>query len=746
MQNHRSFLRSLVLLLFCLSPFNLFASQSGELFPVFDSIKANVVFWEKVYAKYPTTKGIIHDNRNLGIIYEVIDLVPQDRAGSRRINKKRVKKVKAKYKKILLSFAAGGQAKTKEEKKTMALFGANPSASQFRKAADSIRFQLCQKDRFFRGVVRSGAYLEEIKKIFKRNGLPEDLSYLPHVESSFNYKAYSKFGAAGIWQFTRSTGKRFMTIDYVLDERRDPIRATHAAARYLKENYSKLGSWPLAITAYNHGANGMMRAKKKIGGYEKILKEYDGRSFGFASRNFYSEFIAARNVAKNHKKYFGDVKLDKPVAVYEVAMPGFAPVKDLSRHFQVDLATLADLNPGLRSPVFEGRKYVPKDYKLRLPANNGHMTKLAAAMPGEIFAAQQKRSRFYRVQKGDTAGAIARQQRVKLQDLLLANGLDRRATIYAGQNLRIPSVEEKVVLLAKAKTTRSDVTAPAAMEKPQIIKEKPVAAPVRVEKEKEEKPEKVVEVAEVAEVAEPAQKEEPVEKTIGELEEERVVSSSWEERVARVTEKLSSEETETTEEAAVPVEAVLAKAEIESTEPEKQAEQEVLEELSLASLAGTEVDPSVVVGDLLVDNIVTKNGHTTGTIRVEVGETLGHFADWLQVPTRSIRRLNGLRFGRAIKLGQRLKIKFGKVKKEDFEEKRYEYHKEIEEDFFAAYKIEGARLYRIQPGDNIWSLCHEEFDLPFWLIRKFNSAHDFNNLKLDELLIVPVVVGRVNEN
>ncbi|TFG35317.1 MAG: LysM peptidoglycan-binding domain-containing protein, partial [Desulfobacterales bacterium] len=132
-------------------------------------------------------------------------------------------------------------------------------------------------------------------------------------------------------------------------------------------------------------------------------------------------------------------------------------------------------------------------------------------------------------------------------------------------------------------------------------------------------------------------------------------------------------------------------------------------------------------------------GRTVGSILVEVGETLGHYADWLKVPTSSIRRLNGLSFGHPIKLGQRLQLEFAKVSKEDFEEKRYEYHKEIEEDFFAVYKIEGARLYRIKSGDNIWSLCQDEFDLPFWLIRKLNTAHDFNNLKLDEQLIIPVV-------
>ena len=373
----------------------LFAVTASDPFPVYDSIKANVAFWEKVYAKYPTTNGLIHDNRDLSIIYEVIDIVPRDQAGARTRNKKKVKKVKEKYKKILSSLATGRPAQTKEEKRVLALFGENPSRSLLKQASQRIRFQLCQKDRFAGGVARSGAYLDEMKTIFRSYGLPEDLAYLPHVESSFNYKAYSKFGAAGVWQFTRGTGKRFMTVDYTLDERRDPIRATHAAARYLKENYQKLGNWPLALTAYNHGANGMMRAKKRKGDYEKIFNEYDGRRFGFASRNFYSEYIAARKVAKKYKKFFGNIVLDKPAHVYEVALPGYAPIKDLSRYFKVDLVSLKELNPALRPPVFQGQKYVPKGYKLRLPGQNGSMAKLAAAMPDSIFKESQKRSRSW---------------------------------------------------------------------------------------------------------------------------------------------------------------------------------------------------------------------------------------------------------------------------------------------------------------------------------------------------------------
>jgi len=695
------------------------ASVSQDLFPVYPSMRANVAFWKKVYAGYPTTKGLIHDNRDLSIIYEVIDLVPEGRPGERATNNARVERAKEKYRQILRSLAGGGAARTDEEKKVLAFFS-GASSSQLLQAVDAVRFQRCLKDHFLDGLVSSEAYLAEIKKIFRGYNLPEDLAYLPHVESSFNYKAYSKFGAAGIWQFTQSTGKRFMTIDYTLDERRDPIRATHAAARFLKENHNKLGNWPLALTAYNHGPNGMMRAKNQHGTYEKIFNNYDGKLFGFASKNFYSEFIAAREVAKNYRKYFGNVKLAEPVSFVEVAIPGYAPIKELSRHFQVDLATLKELNPALRAPVFEGRKHVPKGYKLRLPGKNGEMGKLASRMPDKAFAEKQQRSRFYQVQKGDSAGAIARKHGLKLEDLMAANGLNSKATVYMGQNLRIPTQDEKVVLLAKVETSAVD------------------SVPAKAAESKKEAREIVTLKADsVKKAVTPRKKEEPAQPA-------EAPAVPPEQPAAVVAEQLPQAGKQAEPEAQAPVMAAAEEPAMEETtvveEEQAQLDQpDVVGELPKAPLEEPAFNPEVVTGDLLVADSRIEKGRSVGSIAVEVGETLGHYADWLQVPTRSIRGLNGLRFGHPIKLGQRLKLEFTKVSKEDFEEKRYEYHKEIEEDFFAVYKIEGARLYRIKAGDNIWRLCQDEFDLPFWLIRKFNTAHDFNNLKLDEQLIIPVV-------
>jgi len=362
-----------LLFFFLLLHFSLMVSRpcaASDPFPTFPCIEPNVRFWVDTYTRYSTTDGIIHDDTNLSIVYGVIDLLPPDMAGSRRTNQERVRVAREHYGKILGDLAENGDSQDPEKSRIADLFGPQADPKAFREAINNIRCQVGQKDRFERGLIRSGAYLQRIKDIFRSHGLPEILCYLPHVESSFDVTAYSKAGAAGIWQFTRSTGKKFLTVNKAVDERRDPIRASEAAAKLLKHNYELLGDWPLALTAYNHGIAGMLRAREALGTYEDVFENYNGRFFKFASRNFYSEFLAARHVAENYTQYFSDLRLNRSLEAREVVTGRRTSVADLSRHYDVDLETLRILNPALGQPVFKGRRQVPKGYKLRLPAES----------------------------------------------------------------------------------------------------------------------------------------------------------------------------------------------------------------------------------------------------------------------------------------------------------------------------------------------------------------------------------------
>ncbi len=648
------------------------APAAAEPFPHFDNIEANVAFWEKAYSKYTTRQAVVHDSKHLDIIYDVIELKPHDAYRARKINRQRMKKARAKYQKILKHLAANPLSKNRAARRVADLFGSNASASTFRKAAKQVRCQIGQADRFRAGLIRSGAYIDRIRKIFTANGLPVELAYLPHVESSFNYRAYSKFGAAGIWQFTRSTGKRFMKVGYVLDERRDPIIATHSAAALLKENYQKLGSWPLAITAYNHGAAGMGRAKKKFGNYPAIFDHYRSRTFKFASRNFYSEFLAAVKVASNYRSYFGELAMNRPVRSHTVKLKAYADIGDLSRHYDVSKETIKALNPALRPPVFNGQKYIPKGYTLRLPATAEIASAGLPALPDTVYKHRQKPSRFYTVQRGDTAGRIARNHGVKLSDLVLANNLGRRATIYPRQTLRIPVPGSTPPAIKKPRPTTTE--------------------PVLMAKAETPKPEATEKTATPSDIEYP----------------EPVTASVIPTSLPKVPPPMVIEMTEATNE------------QVPSDE--------------------------VVSIDVRFLRLNDHPSLPTGTLQVEVEETLGHFADWASVRTQQIRRLNSLSFGKKLHLHQKVKIPLHKVSAQDFEEKRYEYHKRLQEDFFAVYRIGELRAYHVKRGDNLWTLGLNKFDIPMWLLKNCNPEIDFSDLRMKQKLMIPSIEKLAEDN
>jgi membrane-bound lytic murein transglycosylase D len=643
-------------------------SLAAEPFPHYDAIQPNVSFWIKAYSKYTTQQAVVHDSRNLDIIYDVIDLKPNDAPGAHKINRRRMKMARAKYQKILEYLAAHPATKKRAPARVAELFGPDASARTFQLAARQVRCQIGQSDRFLAGLIRSGAFIERIQEIFVANGLPVELAYLPHVESSFNYQAYSKFGAAGIWQFTRSTGKRYMQVGYVLDERRDPLRATDAAVALLKDNYQKLGSWPLAITAYNHGASGMARAKQKYGNYPAIFNHYRSRTFRFASRNFYSEFLAAVEVASHYKSYFGDLALDRPAPTRTIKLTAYADFDDLCRHYGVSAEIAKSLNPSLRSPVFNGQKYVPEGYTFRLPAGLEMASAQPSPLPSAFYKNQQKPSRFYTVQRGDTAGRIARANNVKLSDLILANNLGHRAAIYPRQTLRIP------VPGAFAPPTTNP---PPENPVPELLADADAS-----------KPEKLESVDSAP--AEPKKSyPEPVMASV-------------------IPTALPKAPPPATPDDLLPTDAQVPSAEV----------------------------VAIDVGFL---SVYPHPKRPTGTIQVEVEETLGHFGEWAAVRTQEIRRLNHLPFGRKLRLHQKVKIPLRKASAQAFEEQRYEYHKRLQEDFFAVYRITEMRAYHVQRGDNLWTLCLNKFDIPMWLLKNCNPEIDFAALSIQQKLMVPII-------
>tara|TARA_Y100001970_G_scaffold238628_1_gene299976 strand:- start:257 stop:1864 length:1608 start_codon:yes stop_codon:yes gene_type:complete len=335
-----------------------------------------------------------------------------------------------------------GQNLLEEEKEFYNSIG-SPDLKKLRVMSRRIRFQRGMRDRYYEGLGRSYYYLDYIRKEFANQGIPEELAYLPHVESSFNFLAYSKVGAAGMWQFMRSTARLYkMKMNYLIDERRDPHLSTKAAGRLLKTNFKKLGAWPLAITAYNHGARSLLRAIKQLNTTDigEIVKKYQGRRFGFASKNFYASFMAVVEISKRPEKYFGpQVKLTLE-EVSEIKLPKTIKVRLLSKVLGVSLNKLQFLNPKIRPHVFRRNYKIPSGYNLKIPKKDDILLgqlrlKLEKIKP--ILKLKKKVATNHIVKSGESLYSISKLHKKDMAELMLINNLSSYDILFPGQEIKL---------------------------------------------------------------------------------------------------------------------------------------------------------------------------------------------------------------------------------------------------------------------------------------------------------------------
>src|SRR6266850_8439789 len=257
-----------------------------------DGLESRIEFWKKVYTQYGERDVIIHDRIHVNIIY---DVASDDDVRSRIANVERaLKEIRDNLETPESLSPIGKQVRDVILSNSVSL-----TPAVLDELRDNVHTQRGIKERFRDGVIRSGRYVDAFRETFTKEGVPEEIALLPLVESSFENRSLSKVGAAGIWQFTRGTGRIYMKVTRKLDERLDPSKATVAAARLLRGNYEALGSWPLAITAYNHGRGGIWHGAGEVGSTDigDLVMRYHGKAFGFASRNFYAEFLAALDVS-----------------------------------------------------------------------------------------------------------------------------------------------------------------------------------------------------------------------------------------------------------------------------------------------------------------------------------------------------------------------------------------------------------------------------------------------------------------
>src|SRR6266480_2869076 len=415
-------------------------------------LERDVQFWIRVYTQIDTNAGFLHDQYNLGVVYDTLHFAPNTTPAERE---RQVDQAREHYGGALRRIADAADAPlSAEDQRIKELWGAEATPARLRSAIEDIRFQLGQADRFRAGLIRSGAWETHIAETLANLGLPAELAVLPHVESSFNPAAYSKVGAAGLWQFMRSTGRRYMRIDSAVDDRLDPFRSTEAAAQLLAYNHRVLGTWPLALTAYNHGTAGVRRAKETLGTDDiaRIVRSYSSRTFGFASRNFYVSFLAALDIDRNPEKYFGALQRQSETRFQEVQLPAYVPVATLERALKIDVEKLRALNPALLRSVWDGQQRVPKAYRLRLPLEGSPWTRELLAQrlsPAEMFAGQSGPPR-YRVQRGDTLAGVAERYGVSAETLARLNHLRTSAPLRAGRTITVPETPAVTVAAAAA--------------------------------------------------------------------------------------------------------------------------------------------------------------------------------------------------------------------------------------------------------------------------------------------------------
>jgi membrane-bound lytic murein transglycosylase D len=641
----------------------------------------------RVYSEISTNEGFIHDQRDLSVVYQTLHFDP---ALPPRERERLVTAAREHYQAILRRLASGAAPQDEDEQRVAGLWPGAVGA-RLAQAADDVRFQLGQSDRFRAGLQRAGAWESHIAQTLAHEGLPPEIAALPHVESSFQPTALSKAGAAGLWQFIRSTGRRYLRIDRAVDERLDPYRSTEAAAQLLSYNYRLLGSWPLAITAYNHGAEGMRRARDQVGSDDivQIVRHYHSASFGFASRNYYASFLAALRLDREPERYFGALRRESAPVSQDVALEAPVRADVLASAFKLSRDALRELNPALRATVWNLQQPVPRGYRLRLPAGaeawsgktlaarlasvastppvaavgkaSGRAASKAApgaavaAAPavaavaplaggprtravqssGELAAAAAAYNASYIVREGDTLATIAVQTGVEPESLMRVNGLRDGDHIYEGQVLTLATGNEHAAAEA--------LTAAQALE------------------------------------------DERADEALAEL-------------------------------ARAHAEPILSAAQAQAAGPALLAD----------SAAPASADP--------IDYGVQDDG----SIVVVAAETIGHYADWLGVPASSLRALNGMRGRSNVRIGRHFKLSFARVGRTQFEQRRRDYHQRLQTEYFAAHRITGSDTYVARRGDSLWSVT-QRGSLPVWLLQQYNPDVDFDELRPGTQIVLPRV-------
>ena len=393
----------LLLLVFCVAfaPGNAQPqTQAGteDHFPLLPGLESAVEFWKKIFTEYSISQLVFFDPLDMSRIYDVLDVGEEGRTSE---------------------YIDG------ERERIAAAHGVD---------LERVRAQRGIKERTAAGLKRSGRHITHMQQIFRERGLPIELTYLPIVESSYDITARSNVGALGMWQFMRTTGRQYMRVDRSIDERRDPIESTRAAASFLRESYETLGNWPLAITAYNYGPGGMSRAVAAIesDNLVDLIRDYQHPYWGFAPKNFYAEFLAAVEIGKNVNQYFPELQLEAPLAFQEIELKNSVSLTALAKNTGLTRDQLLGWNPALSAQT----RLVPAGYRVKVPVDSKMQPIIEVAQTAQ--PKEQPQVVRHQVKRGETLFQIARRYGASVDRILKVNGMGKSHRLQAGTTLLIP--------------------------------------------------------------------------------------------------------------------------------------------------------------------------------------------------------------------------------------------------------------------------------------------------------------------
>jgi membrane-bound lytic murein transglycosylase D len=290
------------------------------------------------------------------------------------------------------------------------------------------------KKSFIEAYRRSGRYRPYIVKALEEAGLPEELSWIPMIESSFKVKALSRARALGLWQFISSTGYKFgLKRNQYIDERMDPIKSTDAAIAYMKELHSIFGDWATVIAAYNCGEARVLRVirTQNVNYLDNFWDLY--QRLPVETARHVPKFIAALHIISDPLKYGIDPKdLDPPMEYETLETNRQVHLKDVAKSIAVPLGKLKELNPQLRYSILP-----PDRYSLRIPVGKSDLL-LAQIESLPLSSPPQRAYVWHRVRSGETLSTIARRYRTSVKSIMRANNMRRSNYIVAGKKIKIP--------------------------------------------------------------------------------------------------------------------------------------------------------------------------------------------------------------------------------------------------------------------------------------------------------------------